>query len=351
MTKNNILLYGANGYTATLILNELPAYRLPVIVAGRNETVIKKISEAHQIGYRIIDLNNTPQLLDGLKDIKLVIHCAGPFSFTAKQMVEACIETGTHYIDINGDLSVFEWIKTQDAKAKANNIMLLPGAGFDVIPTDCIAARLKDQMPDATGLKLAFAGFGSSLSHGTAITMIGKLGNGGAKRKDGKIIKTPLGRETFQLPYGNKELFFMSIPWGDVSTAHFTTGIPDITTFTMVKPKFARMLKFQFLFNWLLRMEWVKNRLRKKVKAGAAGPTPEQRQKAYTYVWGEVRNAKGEIKTAGLTCSDGYTLTAHGCLVIASKIWNNNFKPGYQTPVTAYGKELISEIPPPNIHA
>jgi short subunit dehydrogenase-like uncharacterized protein len=347
MLKNKILLYGAYGYTAKLILTELLQNKLSVIISGRKEERLKEITKDTNLQYRTIDLNNSHQIAEGLQDIKLVIHCAGPFVYTAKQMVEACIQTGTHYIDINGDLSVFEWIKKQNEKAKAANVMLLPGAGFDVIPTDCIAARLKAQMPDATDLKLAFASFGGNISHGTAMTMIDKIGNGSAKRKDGKITKSTLGKETFYLPYKEKKLFFMSIPWGDISTAHYSTGIPNITTYTMVKPKIAGMLKFQFLFNWLLRTEWVKQLLRKKIKNKTPGPTPEQRENAFSYIWGAVTNAKGEQKTATLLCLDGYTLTAKGCLLLATKILNNDFKPGYQTPTSAYGKDIIDESPSP----
>jgi short subunit dehydrogenase-like uncharacterized protein len=342
--KNKVLLYGANGYTAQLILDYLPHYNLPVIICGRNEATIKPLSEQYKLAYKIIDLNNTTQLEEGLYDIQLVIHCAGPFIYTAKQMVEACIKTKTHYIDINGDISVFELIKTYDQQAALANIMLLPGAGFDVIPTDCIAAILKEKLPTTTHLKLAFANFGSSVSHGTAMTMIDKLGNGGASRKDHKIVSKPLGQETLKVRFNEKELFFMSIPWGDVSTAYYSTKIPNITTYTMVKPKVASILKFQFLFNWLLRMQWVKNIIRNKIKAKAAGPSAEQRQKAFSFVWGEATDGSTTIQTS-LTCLDGYTLTAHGCLHVASKIMSDNYKAGYQTPSSAYGKKIITELP------
>jgi short subunit dehydrogenase-like uncharacterized protein len=342
--KNNVLLYGANGYTAQLILDYLPQYNLPIIVSGRNEVTIKAISEQYKLAYKIIDLNNINQLEEGLEDIKLVIHCAGPFIYTAKQMVEACIKTQTHYIDINGDISVFELIKTYHQQAINANVMLLPGAGFDVIPTDCIAALLKEKLPTTTHLKLAFASFGGSVSHGTAMTMIDKLGNGGAIRKDSKIISKPLGQETLKVRFNEKELFFMSIPWGDVSTAHYSTKIPNITTFTMVKPKVATIMKFQVLFNWLLRMQWIKNIIRNKIKAKGAGPSVEQRLKAFSFVWGEATDGSTTIQ-ASLTCLDGYTLTAHGCLHIASKIMTNHFKAGYQTPCTAYGKNIITELP------
>ena len=156
--------------------------------------------------------------------------------------------------------------------------MLLPGAGFDVVPTDCLALQLKKVMPDAIALQLAFASIGGSISHGTAITMAGKLGEGGAVRKEGKIIRKPLGQKGKWVDFGVKKLFVMSIPWGDISTAHFTTGIPDIETYTGISPKMYRILKLQFLFNWLLRTSFMRNYIKRKINQRPAGPSDEQTQ-------------------------------------------------------------------------
>lgn len=199
-------------------------------------------------------------------------------------------------------------------------------------------------MPDATQLKLAFASIGGAVSHGTAMTIVNKLGEDGAAREDGKIIKKPLGEKGMWVDFGTTKLFVMSIPWGDVSTAHFTTGIPNIETYTAVKPVAYKLLKLQKLFNWLLRMEWVKNIIRKKIEERPAGPNDEMRSKAKSLIWGEAANAKGESITAHITCADGYTLTAHSSLIIAKKVLQGNFKPGYQTPAACYGEELVMEI-------
>lgn len=345
MQSNSVLLYGANGYTGVLIAKYAAQYGLQPILAGRREEAIKPLANELNLPYKIIDINNAAQLKEALNGIKLVIHAAGPFADTAKQMIDACLQTGTHYLDINGDISVFETIKRYDAAAKEKNIMLLPGAGFDVVPTDCMALRLKNKLPDATHLKLAFASVGGGISHGTAMTMASKLGYGGAARENGKIVRQALGKEGMWVDFGENKLFVMSIPWGDVSTAYYTTGIPNIQAYTAIKPGIYRMMKLQGTFNWLLRMEWVKNMIRKKIKKRPAGPSDEMRSKAKSFVWGEVRNTRGEVISDHFTCADGYTLTAHSCLIIAKKILEENFKPGYQTPATCYGEGLVKEIP------
>jgi short subunit dehydrogenase-like uncharacterized protein len=137
----------------------------------------------------------------------------------------------------------------------------------------------------------------------------------------------------------------MSIPWGDVSTAYHTTGIPDIETYTGVPRAAYGILKFQFAFNWLLRKNAIRKYLLKKVNQRSPGPTDEMRSKARSIVWGQIRNNQGQTKTIAIRCSDGYTLTAHSTLIIVQKILNGVFKPGYQTPASAYGAGLVFEIP------
>jgi short subunit dehydrogenase-like uncharacterized protein len=290
-------------------------------------------------------LNDEAALHTALKEVKVVIHAAGPFHFTAKQMVEACLQTGTHYLDINGDIAVFEMIKQYDDAAKKAGIMLLPGAGFDVVPTDCVALQLKKLLPDAIALQLAFASLGGALSHGTATTMTARLGEKGAVRKEGKIIRRPLGEKGMWIDFGVKKIFVMSIPWGDISTAYFTTGIPDIETYTGISKKVYTSLKLQPLFNWLLRTKFIRQYIQNKINRRPAGPNDEQRSKATSLVWGQVRNEQGKKATVRLSGPEGYTLTTHAALIIVQKVLKGDFSPGYQTPANAYGENLVMEIP------
>jgi short subunit dehydrogenase-like uncharacterized protein len=345
MQTNSFLLYGANGYTGELIARYAAEYNLQPLLAGRRKEIIEPLANALQLPFRVFNLDDNASLVNALREVKVVIHAAGPFQFTAKQMIEACLQTGTHYLDINGDIAVFETIKQYDEAAKKAGIMLLPGAGFDVVPTDCVALQLKNLLPDAVGLKLAFATLGGGLSHGTATTMVSKLGQGGAERKDGKIIRTPLGQKGMVVDFGSKKLFVMSIPWGDISTAYSTTAIPNITSYTGISKKTFYFLKFQPLFNWLLRTSLLRNYLKRKINKRPAGPNDEQRLKAKSLVWGEATNAAGKKAVVRLSGPEGYSLTTFACLLIAQKTLSGNFKTGYQTPATAYGENLVIEIP------
>lgn len=345
MTEKKILLYGANGYTGRLIAKYALSYSLKPTLAGRNEIEIKHLADTLQLPFEIIDLDDQKKLDDIVAKHFIVIHAAGPFSRTAKAMVESCIRNHVHYTDINGDISCFEMVKKYNEEAIKSKCMLLPGVGFDVVPTDCIAKLLHQHMPEASDLQIAFATIGSSISHGTATTMAEKLGEKGAKRVDGKIIRVPLGQNGMQVDFGEKKLFCMSIPWGDISTAYHTTGIQNIETFTAVKPSLYKQLKFQGLFNWVLRTPYVRKMIFKKIDQRPAGPGESMLKNGKCLVWGQVKNPEGKIKKALLTGPEGYLFTAHASLIIAREILDGNWKEGYQTPAGMYGFELAKKVP------
>jgi short subunit dehydrogenase-like uncharacterized protein len=345
MITNDFLLYGAYGYTGQLIAKRAAAYGLKPLLAGRDATRLSALSAETGFDYLAFSLDDSNALDKALQRTPLVVHAAGPFIHTARPMIEACIRNGVHYTDINGDISCFELIQGYDQKARAANIMLLPGVGFDVLPTDCLALFLKKKLPDANSLSIAFANSGSAVSHGTAITVAGKLGEGSARRKNGVIVKTALGEKGMTVNFGSKEMFVMSIPWGDLFTAYHTTGIPDIDTFTAIPKNVYRLLKFQGLFNWLLRTEGVRNIIRRKINKAPAGPDERMLENGKSLVWAQVKNAGGKTEEVRLEGPESYLLTAIGTLIVASKILKGKFKTGYQTPAGCFGEDLVLEIP------
>lgn len=338
------LLYGATGYTAKLILRFAQQYDLQPIIAGRDEAKLQTLATQFDLQYRAFDLSNVENIVENISDTKVVLHCAGPFIHTAKPMMEACLKARVHYLDITGEIGVFERAARLDEKARAAGILMMPGVGFDVVPTDCLATFLKNQLPDANRLELAFGAINGGVSHGTALTMIEGLGEGGAVRQDGKIINKPLGHKAKTIPFAEKPMFCMTIPWGDVSTAYYSTGIPNIEVFSATNPKSYKWVKLQGMFNWLLKKDIVKNYFRKKISAKPAGPSDSKRDKAKMQVWGKVTNEKGQYIEANWIGPEGYTFTAHSALLVVKKVLDGNFKPGFQTPSKLYGQDLAMEI-------
>lgn len=343
--KNKWVIYGSYGYTGGLITEIAATAGKPVVLSGRNEEKLKAQSAAYELPYQKADLASDAEMDALLKDAVLVLHCAGPFKFTYKKMLQACMRNQCHYLDITGEIEVFEGAKAMDAKLKAAGIMAMPGTGFDVVPSDCLALHLKEKMPDATHLELAFMGVGGSMSHGTALTMAENLDKGGAIRKNGKIEVVPTAFEVKKIDYGKRPFSSMTIPWGDVSTAHFSTGIPNIKVFTAMPPSAITWAKRSNHMGFLLKRTLIKNLVKKYIDSRPAGPNAEARKKGKSLLWGEVTNALGNKMAARLTTPEGYTLTAATAWLIAGKVADGNFKIGYQTPSNAYGSALILEVP------
>jgi short subunit dehydrogenase-like uncharacterized protein len=339
------LLYGANGYTGQLIARLGKAAGLPLVLAGRNPDKLRPLAEELGLEYRAFDLGHAADLAEHLQGFSLVLHAAGPFIHTARPMMEACMAAGVHYLDITGEIPVFELGARLGSRAKEAGVMLLPGAGFDVVPTDCLALHLKNRLPDATALQLAFATIGGTVSHGTATTMVENLGRPGAVRRKGDITPVPVGYKTMTVPFKNGlERFAMTIPWGDVSTAYYSTGIPNIETYMAVHPgAFRQMVRAHRYLGWLLRSSLVRQWIKRRIRQRPAGPTDEQRATAQSYVWGRVRNDAGEERIARLALPEGYTLTALTSIIICQKVLAGQAPTGFQTPAKAYGADLILE--------
>jgi short subunit dehydrogenase-like uncharacterized protein len=343
MKTETIIVYGSYGYTGRLIVQECRKRGLAVMLSGRDQHQLSR--QSHETGYpfEVVDLSDTSRLTALLEKGTVVIHCAGPFQFTSKQVVEACLATKTHYTDITGEYPVIENVFTYDEPAKRNNIMLMPGTGFDVVPSDCLALHLKEKLPAATHLQLAFASSGG-FSRGTSKTMIEGLGYGSTIRVDGTLVNIKTAGKVMDVDFGPFRSKAVCIPWGDIATAFRSTGIPNIEVYAGVSSKTIRFLKVSNLLNPLLRKRWVKNFLQSRIARQAPGPSAEKLKTARSYLWARVNDDSGNEAQARLETLSGYALTAQTSVLIAQKILKGNFKPGYQTPAMAYGAGLILEI-------
>ncbi|SMD34830.1 Uncharacterized conserved protein [Reichenbachiella faecimaris] len=337
------LIYGAYGYTGQLISKLAKEKGLSPILAGRNEEKTKVLANSLSLDYHSFDLSESQKLINALTEVDLVLHCAGPFSSTAKVMMEACLKTKTHYLDITGEIEVFELGASMDQQAKEAEILIMPGVGFDVVPSDCLASYLKSKLPDATHLELAFMSE-SSTSRGTALTMTQGIGKGGAIRKDGKVIPVPHVYATRKLNLDGKEKNFVSIPWGDISTAYRSTGIPNIMVYTAMHPGQVKKMKTVQKWRWFFNLGFVQNYLQSKVKKTVTGPSEQMREDSHCYLWGEVRNAFGKSQSARLITPEGYKLTAITSLMIIEELSKKISDLGYQTPSMLYGADFILNV-------
>jgi short subunit dehydrogenase-like uncharacterized protein len=337
------LLYGANGYTGELIAREAVARGMRPVLAGRSKEKIARLAAELDCPSAVFDLDDHTALVSTLTQVAAVLHCAGPFSQTAASMMQGCLATHVHYLDITGEIDVFELAASVHAKAQRSGIVLCPGVGFDVVPTDCVAARLKQALPDATHLSLGFDSRSGS-SRGTARTMIEAAAKGSCVRIDGRLVTERLASRTRRIDFGAGEKLAVSIPWGDVSTAYYTTGIGNIEVYMATSQKVIDGMRRANLFRPLLRRRWIRELV--KLNAGRIKPPDQaQRDNNPAYVWGEARNAAGQVKTARLRTANGYTLSVHSSLGILDHVLSHACNPGFTTPSLLAGADFISTLP------
>ena len=258
-------------------------------------------------------------------------------------MVDACLRAGAHYLDITGESAVLDAVLARDGEARAANVVLLPAVGFDVVPTDCMAAKLHAALPDATSLELGFSG-GLQMSPGTAKTTVEGLHVGALVRQDGRIIALP-GPRTRELPFPGGPRFGMSIPWGDLVTAFHSTGIPNITVYTVMSRTVARLAPMLRLWAPILRMPATISFLQKRAGKRALGPTEEQRKTMRMDVWGRVENAAGAAVEGHLDVPEGYELTVVAALESALRVLRGDVPAGATTPSKAFGADFVTTLP------
>jgi len=332
-----MLIYGAYGYTGSLIVEAALEQGLRPLLAGRDAGKLKPLAERFGLPYKTFDLKDAASLDLAFKEQRLVLNCAGPFTQTFRPVAAACLRQRAHYLDITGEIEVFEGLAAMNQESLQAGVMLLPGVGFDVVPTDCLAAHLKDRLPSATHLALAFRA-GGGFSRGTRRTMLEGLGRSGAARRDGHIVPVVSAWKVRKVDFGDgRQHTVVSIPWGDVATAWYSTGIPNIETYAALPPAQIRALRLSRHIGWLLRSKLLRAQIKRRVDSGKAGPDATTRRKTESLVWGEVRDPHGQCMQSRLRCGNGYSFTARSAVAAARRVLGGDIKPGFQTPSRAFG--------------
>lgn len=336
------MIYGANGYTGRLVATEAVRRGLRPVLAGRNAGAVDALGAELGLETRIFDLEG--DVASNLEDLRLVLHCAGPFSKTSAPMLDACLARGVHYLDITGEIDVFEHAWRQDERARRADVLVCPGVGFDVVPTDCLAAMLVRELPSATELTLAFEAAGGP-SRGTALTSLESLGKGGRVRKDGALKTVPMAWKTRRIPFAHAEREAVTIPWGDVFTAWVSTGVPDVEVYLSVPPAALRQMQRMARFRGVLRWGWVQAFLRRRIEARPAGPDERLRARSGVEVWGEARGADGRHISGTLSGPNGYDITVTASLGITEYLLTADVAGGYTTPSLLMGPDYVSGLP------
>jgi short subunit dehydrogenase-like uncharacterized protein len=339
-----ILVYGSYGYTGQLIVEHAVKEGLDLILAGRDEKRLREQAEKFNLPYRSFAVEETAKLDAALQEVDAVLHCAGPFVLTFKAMAEACIRNKKHYVDISGEIEEFEALALMNDEAKRAGVMLLPGGGFDVVPSDCLIAYTAGKLPGATDLKLYIKSIGSGVSRGTARSGVENSHRAGRIRRDGKIVSVPNLYDSKDIDFGRGPSKLVTMGWGDVSTAYHSTGIPNVTVYMGFPKSMISVMKFTKVAGPLLYSRAARNFIKWLIGIFfAPGPSREKNKTGFSLLIAEVTDGTKTIR-AKLRTPEAYYLTALTSVEIMKRILSNDLKPGFQTPSKVYGADFIMQF-------
>ncbi len=339
LNRQDWIIYGAYGYTGELVVREAIARGRRPILAGRKEAKLKPLAAEFELPLRAFDVGDAAEHLDGAGTL---INCAGPFESTAEPMIAACLERGLHYFDVTGEITVFQAAHKQHEAALKAGVILCPGVGFDIVPTDCLAALLKQELPDATHLELAFD-FGTLPSMGTTRTAIQGIGDGCLIREHGALKSVGLGYSTIKVPFATADLWAVSLPWGDVFTSQISTGIPNAIVYGALPRAVCWSMKLSNPLRGFLARPGVQKKLVSLAgKFLDDGPDETKRANARTGFWGRVTTEDGRECSGTITGPSVYAMTAEMAVAIAleAEAWEQDG--GYFTASMLVGADFLS---------
>lgn len=343
--EGQVLIYGAYGFTGAGIARLASEYGITPVLAGRNESKLKPLADSLGYDYVVLSLeNNHDNLVKVLRHFEIVLHIAGPYTFTAQPMLDAVVEAGTHYVDLTGENHVIQAQLDRDDEFKRANIMVMPAVGYDVVPTDCLNVYVAAKINRPTQLTVVLDGNytaveGAQASRGTMKSALEMLGRPLLERKNGKMVAMNTPRLIHRTEAGRQQTL-LQIPWADMMTSYVSTGIPNIEVFQVqegeVPPwllRVARSDSGRRVLGWLID------------NFAPEGPPPGAQEKRQTRIVSTVSNDVGATASAELITPEAYLLTFHSTLIVARRVIDGEWEPGFQTVGMVYGPDLVLEVP------
>jgi len=315
------MLYGATGYTGSLIAHHALDRGHRPILAGRKGPNVSGLAARLELPHRVVNLKDAAALQEALADVDLVLNAAGPFLHTAAPLAEACLSVGVHYLDISNELQVFRALYGLDDRARRAGVTIMPGVGFGVIATNCLARHVSEEVGGAEHLEVATRIASAQPGPGAAATMQENLPYGGWVRRGGHLVPQELftGVTTIDFPDGPCQA--MPVPTGDLEAAFHATGAPSVIAYAVSPP--------------------VPNP--SESETGIAG-TPTLR----SFGWARATGYDGSTATALLQTGDSYSFTpAAGIRAVEETIGGS--RPGALSPASAFGPDFALSIEDTNL--
>ncbi len=342
------VIYGANGFTGAQLVEEAQQRGLAPVLAGRSRASLERIAARHENGLpmsiRVASLEEPQALNRLLEDANLVLNAAGPYARTAMPLVQASLDTGTHYLDVSGELPVVERIAACHEQAVMRDVMLMPAVGYAVAPSDCLALRAKQLVPDATRLRVALSHF-DLFAAGSAKSMISLVQNEVRIRRHGAMTTVPVGELERDFDFGAGPSRCTAINWCDSFTAYYASGIPNIEVYLeagawerwmyLLSSRNSGLIQQPLVQAWLTAAAdwWFPDHEDRRLVSDLA-----DRQRCMVV---EATNDAGAGIQLRLTSPDPYRVTRDFAIAIVERVLAGDGLAGFQTPATVFGDTLL----------
>lgn len=340
----SFLVYGATGYTGKLITEAAIRRGLTPVLGGRDDEKLRRCAAPFGLEHRTAGLAAPSELVRLLDGVTVALNAAGPFAATAAPFLEACLRAGVHYLDMSGEVDAIEAIAARHRDLRASRIMAMPGIGFDVVPSDCLSAYLGERLPSARRLRLGISGL-RTMTRGSARTLLDELGRGTRRRRGGRIESVPPGSVERCFDFGAGPVACLLVSWGDVASAYYTTGIPDVEVYFEATPVLRAVVTMNRIHGAALAAAPLRGGSDLALGFLPEGPTPEERATGAATIVGEVEDDAGRRVVARLDVPEVYRFTGLSAAMIAQRVVEGAVEPGFQTPARLFGPDLVLELP------
>jgi short subunit dehydrogenase-like uncharacterized protein len=342
MTPGGELLIYGTGYSAGLTIEAALALGLRPILGGRDPGRLEALADRFQLERRVASLTDADSLAAALRDVRVVLHCAGPFVETAAPMVAACLDHGVHYLDLTGEARAVEQVAGRHAEARRRGVMLMPAVGFETMPTDCLAAHVMRRLPRARSLAIAST-LSPFVTRGSARTLLA-MGDASLARRSGALVRVPAGGLVRDFDFGRGLTRTISCGLADVVTAWYTTGVPDITGYVEAPPRLQAAIAAWQLGSPLRQLAPVQAWLHAWIAMLPDGPTTPERLAHRMTVVAEATAGSRRVLSR-LTTPEAYTTTGLAAAAVALRVVAGDAEPGFQTPARLWGSDLVLALP------
>jgi short subunit dehydrogenase-like uncharacterized protein len=316
---NTLLIYGATGYTGRMAAERAKMLGLNFEIAGRNAERLQFLATLLDVPYRVFTADDRAERFMG--GIDTLLNFAGPFAQTAEALMRACINAGVNYLDITAEINVYRLAESLGAQAAKSGVMLMPGVGWDVVPTDCLAVHVARRVLQPHSLNIALQVPGS-MSRGSAMSVAEIIGAGLLARVDGQLVSTP-DAQPRHFDFGDGPVLCLPLSFGDLVTGWHSTGIPNIAMFVHLSGD-------AFPEGDLSQLP--------------DGPSVQQRDAHRARAVAEVSGADGTVARSMIETVNGYSYTPLAAVEAARRVLGGERRPGFETPARLFGGGFAETI-------